>query len=58
VAEQGERARVRPDMRIVVAGDFEKLADRLEGTLAVMREIARIASGKRGSDPPVGSGRR
>jgi transcription-repair coupling factor (superfamily II helicase) len=47
VAAQGERARVRPDMRIVVADDFEKLSDRLEGTLMVMREIAKIA-GKRG----------
>ena len=43
----GERAYVRPDMRIVVTDDFEKLADRLEGTLMVMREIAKIA-GKRG----------
>jgi hypothetical protein len=33
-------------MRIVVADDFEKLADRLAGTLQVMREIAKIA-GKR-----------
>ena len=32
-------------MRIV--GDWEELADRLEGTLGVMREIARIA-GKKG----------
>ena len=47
VAAQGERARVRPDMRIVVADDFEKLADRLAGTLKVMREIAKIA-GKKG----------
>ena len=31
VAAQGERARVRPDMRIVVTGDFERLADRLDG---------------------------
>ena len=40
-------ARVRPDMRIVVTDDFEKLADRLAGTLRVMREIAKIA-GKKG----------
>ena len=32
VAAQGSLARVRPDMRIVVTDDFEKLADRLEGT--------------------------
>ena len=47
VESQGSMARVRPDMRIVVAGDFEELPDRLEGALATMREIARIA-GKKG----------
>ena len=41
-------ARVRPDMRIVVTHDFEKLADRLAGTLKIMREIAKIALGKKG----------
>ena len=46
VAAQGDRAYVRPDMRIVFVDDFEKLADRLEGTLKVMREIARIAAKK------------
>ena len=49
VASQGSLARVRPDMRIVVADDFEKLADRLDGTLGIMREIAKIA-GRRGRD--------
>jgi transcription-repair coupling factor (superfamily II helicase) len=47
VAAQGDRARVRPDMRIVVADEFDKLEDRLSGTLGVMREIAKIAA-KRG----------
>jgi transcription-repair coupling factor (superfamily II helicase) len=47
VESQGPLARVRPDMRIVVAGDFEELPDRLDGALATMREIARIA-GKKG----------
>ena len=47
VASQGSLARVRPDMRIVVADDFERLAARLEGTLRIMREIAKIA-GKKG----------
>ena len=47
VAAQGDRADVRPDMRIVFVDDFEKLDDRLEGTLKVMREIAKIA-GKKG----------
>ena len=43
VEAQGERARVRPDMRIVVTEDLERLEDRLEGTLRVMREVAKIA---------------
>jgi transcription-repair coupling factor (superfamily II helicase) len=46
VASQGSLARVRPDMRIVVVGDFEELPQRLEGTLAIMREIAKIAAKK------------
>jgi hypothetical protein len=33
-------------MRIVVADDFEKLADGLDGTLRVMREIAKLAGRK------------
>lgn len=40
-------ARVRPDMRIVVSGDFDELADRLEAAVKTMREIAKIA-GKKG----------
>ncbi len=47
VSAQGSLARVRPDMRIVVVDDFEQLADRLDGTLRIMREIAKIA-GKKG----------
>jgi transcription-repair coupling factor (superfamily II helicase) len=46
VTSPGSLARVRPDMRIVVAGDFEELASRLEGTLAIMRQIAKIAAKK------------
>jgi len=41
--DNGPFARIRPDMRIVVADDFEKLGDRLDGTLRIMREIAKIA---------------
>jgi transcription-repair coupling factor (superfamily II helicase) len=39
-------ARVRPDMRILVSGDFERLKDRLDGALKTMREIAKIAGRK------------
>jgi len=40
-------ARVRPDMRIVVSGEFERLGERLDGALKTMREVAKIA-GKKG----------
>jgi len=46
VTSQGSLAKVRPDMKIVVVDDFEKLADRLAGTLKIMREIAKIATKK------------
>ncbi len=48
VAAQGSNARVRPDMRIVVSGEFDELPERLEGVLKIMREIARIATKKKG----------
>ncbi len=43
VAEQGRDAKVRPDMKIVFARDFEDIAERLEGTRKIMRAIAAIA---------------
>jgi transcription-repair coupling factor (superfamily II helicase) len=43
VAEQGQGARVRPDMKIVFARDFESVAERLEGVRKIMRAIAAIA---------------
>jgi transcription-repair coupling factor (superfamily II helicase) len=47
VEARGPLAKVRPDMRIVVTDDFEEIGARLEGTLAIMRELAKIA-GKKG----------
>ena len=47
VTAQGSLAKVRPDMRVVVIRDFDELPERLEGTLTIMREIAKIA-GKKG----------
>ena len=47
VTAQGPIARVRPDMRIVVGGDFEELPQRLEGAVGILREIAKIAEKKR-----------
>jgi len=46
VSAQGANARVRPDMRIVVSGEFDELSDRLEGVQKIMREIAKIAKKK------------
>ena len=46
VTSRGSLARVRPDMKIVLIDDFEALKDRLDGALATMREIARIAKRK------------
>jgi transcription-repair coupling factor (superfamily II helicase) len=46
VTSHGSLAKVRPDMRIVVIGDFEETAERLDGTLQIMRELAKIAGRK------------
>ncbi|VTZ49671.1 Transcription-repair-coupling factor [Methylocella tundrae] len=43
VAEQGRDAKVRPDMKIVFARDFDEVKDRLEGTRQIMRALAAIA---------------
>jgi transcription-repair coupling factor (superfamily II helicase) len=46
VEARGSLARVRPDMRIVVSDDFEEMSARLDGTLGIMRELAKIAGRK------------
>jgi transcription-repair coupling factor (superfamily II helicase) len=46
VTGKGSIAKVRPDMRIIVVGDFEETAERLEETLKIMRELAKIAARK------------
>jgi transcription-repair coupling factor (superfamily II helicase) len=46
VTNQGSIAKVRPDMRIVVVGDFDEIPDRLDGTLKIMRELAKLAARK------------
>jgi transcription-repair coupling factor (superfamily II helicase) len=33
-------------MRIVVVGDFDEIPDRLDGTLKIMRELAKLAARK------------
>ncbi|MCI0734843.1 MAG: transcription-repair coupling factor [Beijerinckiaceae bacterium] len=46
VAEQGSYAKVRPDMKIVFARDFESKAARLEGTRDILRTLVEIAARK------------
>jgi transcription-repair coupling factor (superfamily II helicase) len=46
VTAKGSLAKVRPDMRIVVTEDFEEMGERLDGTLGIMRELAKMAGRK------------
>ncbi|HEY8578994.1 MAG TPA: TRCF domain-containing protein, partial [Beijerinckiaceae bacterium] len=46
VSEQGPRAKVRPDMRIVFIRDFADADERLEGARQIMRALAGLAQKK------------
>jgi transcription-repair coupling factor (superfamily II helicase) len=46
IAKQGSDAKVRPDMKIVFIGDFERAADRLAGARKIMRDLVQIAEKK------------
>jgi transcription-repair coupling factor (superfamily II helicase) len=39
IREQGPRARVRPDMRVVFFEDWKRPEDRLKGTAAILRRL-------------------
>jgi len=43
IRQHGKAARVRPDMKVVLFYDWEKPAQRLHGTTAVLRNLVRIA---------------
>ncbi len=43
IGKQGSAARVRPDMKVVLFYDWEKPAQRLHGTTAILRNLVRIA---------------
>ena len=43
VTEQGPRAKVRPDMRIVFMQDFDDADERLEGARRIVRTLSEIA---------------
>ena len=47
VQEKGSTAKVRPDMRVVFAGDFEDTARRLTETRRLLGDLVRIAEGKK-----------
>ncbi|MGL5114807.1 MAG: transcription-repair coupling factor [Beijerinckiaceae bacterium] len=47
VSERGTFAKVRPDMRVVFIGDYEKPAKRLRETRRLMADLARIAEKRR-----------
>jgi transcription-repair coupling factor (superfamily II helicase) len=47
VAERGTFAKVRPDMRVVFIGEFDKPARRLRETRRLMGDLARVAEGKK-----------
>ena len=46
ITRQGSEAKVRPDMKIVFIGDFERARDRLSGARAILRELVQIAEKK------------
>ena len=43
IREQGPSARVRPDMKVVFFDDWERPEERLKGTTAILRDLARLA---------------
>ncbi|MCB1541737.1 MAG: transcription-repair coupling factor [Rhodoblastus sp.] len=46
VAEQGNRAKVRPDMKIVFTGDFDETHERLEASRRLLRTLVALAQKK------------
>ncbi|MFY9658280.1 MAG: DEAD/DEAH box helicase, partial [Methylocystis sp.] len=47
IGEQGSRAKVRPDQKIVFAGEFHSLKERLAGVRHILRTLVAIAEKKR-----------
>jgi transcription-repair coupling factor (superfamily II helicase) len=43
IRQQGPRARVRPDMKVVLFEDWEKPEQRLRGAATILRDLVRIA---------------
>src|ERR1043166_9070951 len=51
IIKQGPSAKVRPDMKVVLFYDWEKPAQRLHGTTAVLRNLVRIAGQAKAEQP-------
>jgi transcription-repair coupling factor (superfamily II helicase) len=49
VTERGSFAKVRPDMRVVFIGDYERPEKRLRETRRLLSDLVRIAEGKKAS---------
>jgi len=43
IRDQGQRARVRPDMKVVFFDDWEQVEQRLRGTAAILRNLVTLA---------------
>jgi transcription-repair coupling factor (superfamily II helicase) len=43
IRQQGPRARVRPDMKVVLFEDWEKPEERLRGAAVILRDLVRLA---------------
>jgi transcription-repair coupling factor (superfamily II helicase) len=43
IREQGQGARVRPDMKVVFFDDWERARDRLKGATAILRDLVALA---------------
>jgi transcription-repair coupling factor (superfamily II helicase) len=44
IREHGRDAKVRPDMKVVFFDEWEKPEQRLKGTMAILRNLARLAA--------------
>jgi transcription-repair coupling factor (superfamily II helicase) len=44
ITEQGTRAKLRPDMKLVIMRDWETAEDRLKGTRQLMQVLVKLAS--------------
>jgi transcription-repair coupling factor (superfamily II helicase) len=46
IREQGSRAKVRPDMKVVLFEEWERPEDRLKGAATILRDLVALAKRK------------